>query len=577
MRNNIAGLIGNLWPHLSRRYKRLYIVLLAMMILSSILELLSIGSVVPLITVLQEESSLLKFKTLLPGGIEFDRVTFVVVVATIFCVMIILSNLFRMLNLWIGSSITYTLGADISSKMFRNVIEQNYEYHTKINTSELIAAIGSKSSMLIHSLQMVLTIISTLILTGVLMFGLLIYQPVVTILVFIVISSFYLLVTSFSKRAVIKNGEIVSEYTTYVMKLLQESFSGIRDIIIDNSQSKYSNMYHACESKLRAAQSRNHYYATLPKYIIESIGIITLVVVAAYMSIAKDGFSSGIGVVALLGLAAQRLLPLLQNTYHAYINLKGWDASIKDVLKFLDLPQKNNLIEVESISFQEKLEINNITFAYAETNKNILQNASLIIKKGSVVGLVGGTGTGKSTALDIIMSLLTPTSGKILIDGMEITPSNQTGWRRLVAHVPQSINLIDASIIDNITLSSPLNDVDIDRFKKVIQVCQLTDFIESLSLKEATIIGERGVRLSGGQRQRIGIARALYKSTTFLIFDEATSSLDMETEEKLIRAIHEYLADVTILMVAHRLASLRYCDVMYRLVSGKFEKIDNKL
>lgn len=575
MQNNIVDLIRQLWPHLTLKYKRLYIALLGLMFLSSILDLLSIGSVVPLIAALQNENNLSDIQLFLPLLSDIDRVTFVISLSVIFCLLIIFSNIFRMLNLWVGTSLTYKLGADISSEMFRKVIEQDYEYHTQVNSSKLISTISSKASMLIHSLQMVLTIISTLVLTVILLIGLFIYEPITTIIVFTVITTFYLLVTKFAKREVVKNGEIVSKYTEFVMKILQESFSGIRDIIVDSSQLKYAHLYFDKESKLRAAQSRNHFYATLPKYAIESIGVVILVVLAAYITIDKDGFGSGITTIALLGLAAQRLLPLLQNTYHAYINLKGWHASIKDVFELLDLSSPKNLTDLEPVSFENNLELRNVTFSYGEASNNILRNASLNIKKGSVVGLIGETGSGKSTALDIIMSLLKPKAGSILIDGVEIKSINQASWRSLVAHVPQNINLIDASIISNIVLSSPSELIDLDRYKKVIQVCQLSDFIESLPLKGETIIGERGVRLSGGQRQRIGLARAIYKSSKFLILDEATSSLDMQTEEKLINAIHEYLHDITILMVAHRFASLKHCSVVYELVAGKFQKIDN--
>jgi len=271
---------------------------------------------------------------------------------------------------------------------------------------------------------------------------------------------------------------------------------------------------------------------------------------------------SAIPVLGALALGAQRLLPALQQAYSAYSAIKGSKSSFEDVLNLLDqpLPEYVGQPAPEPIPFAKEIKLNNLDFRYTEDSPWVLKNINLSLKKGSRIGFIGVTGSGKSTLLDIIMGLLSPTNGGLSIDQQLIDNQNRRAWRAHIAHVPQNIYLSDGTIEENIAFGIAKELIDHQRVKKAAQQAQIAELIEQWKGGYQTFVGERGVRLSGGQRQRIGIARALYKQADVLIFDEATSALDNKTEQAVMSAIEGLDKKLTILIIAHRLTTLKGCD-----------------
>jgi ATP-binding cassette, subfamily B, bacterial PglK len=261
--------------------------------------------------------------------------------------------------------------------------------------------------------------------------------------------------------------------------------------------------------------------------------------------------------------------------YGAYTNIKGSYVSLKDVLILLEqpLPKNITLSDGDSISFERGIKLKNISFHYAGTEEEIVKGVNINITKGSKIGLVGSTGSGKSTVIDIIMGLLSPTSGQIFIDNVEISKSNQHLWRNHIAHVPQHIFLSDGTIEENIALGISKDQINQNKIKEAASQAQLDKLIDSWPDKYQTMVGERGIRLSGGQRQRIGIARAIYKKAQVLIFDEATSALDNNTEREIVRQIERLKGEKTIIVIAHRYSTLQHCDTIYKLSNGKIINI----
>jgi ATP-binding cassette subfamily B protein len=285
--------------------------------------------------------------------------------------------------------------------------------------------------------------------------------------------------------------------------------------------------------------------------------------------------AAALPILAMLALGAQRLLPIMQQLYGNWSVVAGSKAALADVLALLEqpLPAGVNLSEPEPLALKEAITFENVSFKYNSHAPWVLQDINLTIPKGSRVGIIGATGSGKSTSVDLIMGLLVPTQGQILVDGNEVRVTHQRAWQRAVAHVPQSIYLADTSIAENIAFGVPVDQIDLDLVRKSAQQARIAEFIESRPEAYSAIIGERGVRLSGGQRQRIGIARALYKQASVLIFDEATSALDNETEQSVMQAIEGLSEDLTVFIIAHRLTTLKNCTMIVELGGGVIKKI----
>ncbi len=278
------------------------------------------------------------------------------------------------------------------------------------------------------------------------------------------------------------------------------------------------------------------------------------------------------GVVSgALALGAQRLLPTLQQIYYTWANIVGNHASLADTIALLDQPLPVELLQPipAPLPFQDAIRFDAVRFRYTGDGPWVLDGLNLTIPKGARVGFVGSTGSGKSTTLDLLMGLLMPTEGELLVDGQLISGNRLRAWQQTIAHVPQSIYLADTTLAENIAFGVPPDTIDLDRVQRAARQAQIADFIESRPEGYQAYVGERGIRLSGGQRQRIGIARALYKQASVLVFDEATSALDNATEQSVMDAIEGLSSDLTILLIAHRLSTVRRCDTIVELEHGR--------
>jgi len=285
---------------------------------------------------------------------------------------------------------------------------------------------------------------------------------------------------------------------------------------------------------------------------------------------------SGTAVLPLLGalaLGSQRLLPALQQVYGGWAVLKGYNASMAAVLALLDQPMPEQISVGTPLPLRQSLRLEAVGFRYAPELPTVLQGLTLEIRKGERIGLIGETGSGKSTTVDLFMGLLKPTQGQVLVDGQNLhdpqRPELLSAWRASIAHVPQSIYLADSSIAENIAFGVPREQIDHERVHLAAAQAQIAGFIEASPQGYDTFVGERGIRLSGGQRQRIGIARALYKQASVLVFDEATSALDNDTERAVMEAVDGLSRELTLVMIAHRLSTVANCDRVIELQAGR--------
>jgi ABC-type multidrug transport system fused ATPase/permease subunit len=563
-----------LWKITTKRRHIQFFLILILMIISSIFEVVSIGLVLPFLGVLTSPETVFNRQELQPviDLFQFSNPTELILPMTvIFIISAFITGIIRVLLLYTTTRFSYATGADLALDVYRRTLYQEYSEHLAQNSSEIINSITVKTHTIIAGmLNPSLIFISSLILIVITSSTLFYIDPTVTLISFFFFGLFYLSIIIYTHRKLRESSESIAKESSKIIKAVQEGLGGIRDVIIDGNQEFYSKIYRKSDIPLRKALGYIQFINGSPRYVMESIGMVLIAGIAYFMSLQEAGLSAVIPVLGALALGAQRILPALQQLYGAYTSIKSAKSSFIDVLNLLEQPlsRDNSLLTSSPIIFKKNIHINNISFKYSGTKKEVLKNISLNIPKGSITGFIGTTGSGKSTLLDIVMGLLTQTSGEIKIDNIKIDNSNQQLWRNNIAHVPQNVFLSDASIRENIAFGVPINEIIQDRVENAAKQSQLDELIDGLPEKYETHVGERGVRLSGGQRQRIGIARAIYKQAQVLIFDEATSALDTKTETDVMKSIYNLNKNLTILIIAHRVATLKNCDVIYDIRKG---------
>ena len=310
------------------------------------------------------------------------------------------------------------------------------------------------------------------------------------------------------------------------------------------------------------------------------MGLVLVAALAIVIIVRDGGLVTALPVLGTLALGAQRLLPLTQQAYSGWAALLTAGPMLADILDILRLPNSQQYSmppATEKLPFHRDIVFNNVGFSYPQTSQPTLSGINLAIPRGTRVGVAGRTGSGKSTLMDMVLGLLSPGTGQILVDGVELSDINRAAWQARIAHVPQSIYLSDASIAENIAFGLPTNDIDHELVVAAASQAKLASLIEFLPQGYRTLVGERGVRLSGGQRQRIGIARALYKQADVLVFDEATNALDSETESEVMSAIAGLGREMTIFIIAHNLSLLEGCDIVIALDAGRVKSIQSPM
>jgi ATP-binding cassette, subfamily B, bacterial PglK len=574
----IVNLLLCLWININPSRQRQFFFLLVLMLLSSLAEVFTIGSVLPFLSVLASPQIFFEHSAAQPliSLLEITSPERLLLPFTIiFCLAAFLAGALRLLLLWFSTRLSFATGADISLNIYRRTLYQPYSVHCTRHSSEVINGITGKTSAAISIIYQVLNVISSFVLLIVILVALMSFNALIAVSALAGFGLIYIFFIVTTRRKLQINSKRIAYESNLVMKSLQEGLGGIRDALIDGSQDIYCQIYRKADLPMRRAQGENIFISASPRYIVEVFGIILIATLAYVLSMEVDGVFNAIPILGALSLGALRMLPVFQQAYGAWAIIQGNQASLKDAVDLLSqpLPDYCNQSVKSSLSFNHSIKLRQVKFSYGAQESNVLQSINLSIKKGDRVGFIGTTGSGKSTLLDIVMGLLQPTSGSFEIDGEIISQSNCRAWQDHIAHVPQSIFLADTTVEENIAFGVPKDLIDANRVVKVAQQAQIASSIESWPDKYQTFVGERGVRLSGGQRQRIGIARALYKQADVIIFDEATSALDSETEAAVMHAIDGLGEDLTLLIVAHRLTTLKNCNQIVELSNGEIRRI----
>jgi ABC-type multidrug transport system fused ATPase/permease subunit len=573
--------LERLWHHIPSLRKRQFVWVLVLMILASFAEMLSIGAVLPFLAVLTNPSKIFENPSLKPliHLLQIDSPNGLLFPLTIFfAIAVVLAAFMRLALLKRSLAFSFATGSDLGFSIYRRTLYQPYAVHVSRNTSQLIDGITSKTTLVTDGILMpLLYIASSLVMMIVIISTLLLIAPGTTLAAFGSFAFIYIFIGRMTRKRLTKNSQYIAQESTVVIKSLQEGLGGIRDVLIDGTQEGYCQIYKRSDSLLRDAYATSQYIGAAPRFGVEALGMLVIMAIAYFLSQQDEagGIVSAIPILGLLALAAQRLVPVMQITFQSWVRIKSNQDSLIDALNFLDqpLPEYLNDEVAQPIIFKKSISLKEISFRYQDDAPWVIEGLNLDIVKGSQIGFIGTTGSGKSTLLDIIMGLLEPTKGSFTVDGQLIKGSNMRSWQLHIAHVPQAIFLADSSIAENIAFGVPAELINYSRVQEVAEVAQLADLIETLPDKYKTTVGERGVRLSGGQRQRIGIARALYKNVDVIVLDEATSALDGETELAVMKAIEAFSKNLTVLIIAHRLSTLRNCSSIIELARGQIRRV----
>ena len=562
---SLVEIIIKLFQNLSSRRKRQLILLSVLIIVSSISEILTLSSIQPLLFALAQSDKsniLIKSNETFFSKLFINNEQSLISLLFIFIILLIISASLRLLNIYLNNYFAASLGNELGSAAYSNSLSQPYEYHLKTNTSNIISTIVTKTSSLTDTIRFLMTFVSSLFIFFSIFFSLLKINFSITLFVSFSFIVFYGILIFFINQRIDNISKIKSDLVRQQTQALQEGLGFIRDIILDKCQHTFEKEFKWKDRKLRLIDAKSNFLEASPKYFLEVIGITILILSALFYS-----RNDSIEIIPILGTFAfgiQRLLPPLQQIYGSYVFIETHKYSTFSVLSILEKERKKerkinkNYKEV----FKNEICFKSVYFQYSPESQYILKDFDLKINKGEKIGLIGKSGAGKSTILDLIMGLTKPVKGEILIDGKNMHGHSfkLEGWHSQISHVPQNIFLSDQSLAENIAFGIDKKNIDMNKLKQAINISQLNTLVENSKNGLFTKVGERGMQISGGQRQRIGIARALYKGGKILILDEATSSLDINTENSIIEFVKKLNEEYTLIIISHRKNALKFCN-----------------
>ena len=566
------------WAILTKVERRRMIFIVLLMLVGSVLETFSLGLVVPAVGLLIKPNYVQNFPSIDNFLGHPSEVKFAVIAMTSLVVIYLLKSAFLVWSSWVQSGFSLGITARIGKELFENYLHQPYPFHLQRNSSVLIRNSQGSSALMGGVFDPMLSIMTdSLVTLG--LFALLIkLEPIGSLTTLVVFGLSAWLFRRFTNVRIKRWGEAQNIYRGMIIQHLQQGLGGVKDVKILGREDYFISEY-SDQLLANAAVFRRYTVSQmLPRTGLEILTIAGLAVLVSTMVVSGEDLNSVLPVLGLFGAAAFRLVPAVSRMVGMVQTIAINRPIVNELFHDLALRTSNTPKRQDHDGFAQEVEVNNLSFKYETAPTNALSNVSLRVKRGEAVGLVGPSGSGKSTLVDVLLGLMAPESGAVLVDGVNVQDRIRW-WQDQIGYVPQSIFLTDDTLRRNVAFGLPKSEIDDAAVDAAIRAAQLEEFVKTLPLGLETVVGERGVRLSGGQRQRIGIARALYHNPDVLVLDEATSSLDTETEHGVMQAVQALQGDKTVIIVAHRLSTVEYCDRLYRLESsrivdeGTFEEV----
>jgi len=480
-----------------------------------------------------------------------------------------------MLTTWRLATYSFRLGAELGVRLFKHYMQQPWLFHANGSSSTLINKIAAESNRLTAQIiNPLLQMVARLVLIVTMAIAICIYDPKVALSGLLIFSMGYFVLYRTARRKLQSNGKIITDANRLRMSLMQEGFGGIKDTLLLGRQADFNERFEKSSLDFGRAQGNNAVLAQVPRYAMELLAFGSIILLVLYLlSFYNGNLSQVLPTLAVYSLAGFRLLPAFQQVYVATTSIRGNIAAFENLLEDFENSQGAQTGKPAEafgrLSVKNEITLSNIHFCYPGKEQGALNGINIRIPTNKVIGVVGASGSGKSTAIDILLGLIEPDSGQLLVDEKPINTENRRAWQNSLGYVSQAIFLSDSSIRENIAFGLPATKIDEDRVKQATRLAHLDELVDSLPEGLDTRVGERGIQLSGGQRQRIGIARALYSDADVLVFDEATSALDGITERLVMDAIHDFTGKKTIVLIAHRLATVKACDCIYLMSAGR--------
>jgi len=541
------------------------------------LEVIGVASILPFMQLVSEPDSIEKSTLLSTIYFYFnfaDHKQMLIYFGVGIMMLIAFTNIFSVFTIWLQYSYSWKIAHHLSTRLLKTYINKPYRFFLNTNSSELSAYIISEVNGLTGGVIIPIIEIFSRAFVSLIIFGLLLWVDIkIALIMFGALGGAYLLIYFAQRNYLKKIGEHRIGMNLLRYKSLQELLDGIKTVMVYNQQRFFYDRFHYASKEFTEVQPKYNVMLAAPRNVLEFLAFGSILGITIYIFITSGNIQSAIPRLSLYAVAGYRLLPALQKAFAAAAKLRHnhpiLDKLYDDLVISLQ-DDKQLEQEIVPMPLNKVIELNHLKFSYNDSDQQIIKNLNLDILKGQTVAFIGSTGSGKTTLVDIIVGLLHPTKGKINIDNTSINSTNVKSWRASLAYVPQEVFLFDDTIIRNIILGSREAEIDFPRLKKVTRIANIYDFITN-ELPEGfeTKIGERGVRLSGGQRQRLGLARALYSNPNVLILDEATSALDSLTEKGVIESLKLLPQNITTIIIAHRLSTVRHADQIYILKEGR--------
>lgn len=556
-----------------RKQKFQIFILMLIILVGTVFEFFGITAVLPLINAFIAPEQLLenRYARMIYDLLGFKGITQFISFLTIAVIGIyIVKNLYIIWMQWIQCRFVCNGQRRLAYRLLSCYMNQPYLFHTMHNSAALLRNINNDSSQLFSCVQSAIQLVTELSVCLVMFFVLLLQDPIITVVVMAALGGFMLFFVKLMNKRMVEYGRLSRDYARDTNRWILQSFGGIKETIILERKNYFIRQYDRFSKRLMDTRRKQQFLSGLPHPIMEMTcigGLLAAVLIRINMNTDMQEF---IPTLTLFAVAAFRLLPSFNRMSKNFAAITFSKASVDAVYTDLCMAEESENKQQEKQSsgevmqFQKDIKIQNVCFHYPTVEKDVLHDISITIPKNKSVAFVGPSGAGKTTLADIVLGVLEPQKGAVLLDGKDIR-TNMRGWHKKIGYIPQAIFLSDDTLKNNIAFGVRPGDVDNERVWRAIEEAQLKDFVDSLEDGIETVVGERGTRLSGGQRQRIGIARALYNNPDFLVLDEATSALDNETEKAVMEAIDSLNGSKTLLIIAHRLTTIKNCDYIYEI------------
>ena len=565
---------------LDKKQKKTMASLTVLMVIGAALQTAGVGMILPVVSIVMDKEAmqkegLLRDVYLLVGGGSETRFTILVMVALI--IVFIIKNAFLYFQQKVTLSFVYTNQFRTSERMMKNYLRRGYEFYLNADTAVVQRSITSDVNNMYALILALLTLMSDAIVFVFLVTFCFLQDPTMTILIAGVLLLLLVLIKKVLKPILHKAGEDNQNYYSGLFKWISQTVQGIKEVKISCKEQYFVSEYVKCGKGYVDAVQKYSLFNQVPKLLIETICVICMIGYMMFMILTGVNSEDMLTTLTAFAAAALVLLPCVNRVNNQINNISyfepffmGVSDNLQDEISGVKVDMSYATDSDEKLPITEQIELKDIVYAYPNTEKLIFDKADLTIPVGASVGIVGTSGAGKSTVVDILLGLLEVKSGQILADGQDVK-TRYRAWLKNIGYIPQMIFMLDDTIRKNVAFGVPEDKINEERLREVLKEAQLDEFIKTLPEGLDTGIGERGIRLSGGQRQRIGIARALYNNPEVLILDEATSALDNDTEAAIMESINRLHGKKTLIIIAHRLQTIEKCDMVYRVENGKAE------